>query len=102
MVEGINTSADEKNPKVFLINKTLRIHCSVSLTSHPPSRKKKKKKKGKKRLVIKKKKLHSAFGGNRLKGLFPIGNRRKSNVQMENNRIWLSPAKKGLDGSVNI
>ena len=63
------------------------------------------------------KKMRSAFRGRRLRGLFPILKRRKfcnkdhgvtmeilwgnyeskKDVQMENNRIWLSQAKRGLD-----
>ena len=38
--EDINTSADENNPRVFPINKTRGIHCSVSLISPPPPQKK--------------------------------------------------------------
>ena len=38
--EDINTSADENNPRVFPINKTRGIHCSVSLISPPPPKKK--------------------------------------------------------------
>ena len=35
MTEGINTSEDEKNPRVFPINKTRLIHFSVPLISLP-------------------------------------------------------------------
>lgn len=61
MAKGINTSANEKNPRVFPINKTRGIHCSVPLISLPPPKKK---------LVITKK--LKKLGGSRLKGLFPI------------------------------
>ena len=47
-------------------------------------------------------KLHSAFGSSRLKGFSQLQAEEKSNVRMENKRIWLSPAKKGLDGGINV
>ena len=78
----MNNSAEENNPEVFPGNKTGGIHCRKSLISPKKQTNKKKKpqhnttqNKTKQKLAITKNTF--IVRGRRLRGLFPIANRRK-------------------------